>query len=77
MDRQKIVTIKRTWGNPAKQILFISIQQSTALHRPPTRELRNKFGPDEDFTVEGAVSLENVTATLNFIGIEPLTSQPF
>jgi hypothetical protein len=47
-----------------------------ALDRPPARELRDEFGLDQNFSVKGAVSLEDVPATLNFVSIEPFARQP-
>ena len=46
------------------------------LHGPSTGELRDDFGSDQNFTVEGAVSLEDVAATLSLVGVEPFTRQP-
>jgi len=74
--RQKIVVIQGCRRDPAKQILFVLVQQGMALHRPPARELRDEFGLDQNFSVEGAVSLEDVPATLSFVSIEPFARQP-
>ena len=46
-----------------------------ALHGPSTREFRNQFGAGKNFAVKGAVSLEDVAATLNLVRIEPLASE--
>jgi hypothetical protein len=64
--------IEGTRRNSAKQVLFISVRQGIALHGPPTRELRDEFRSDENFSVEGAISLEDVPATLSLVSIEPL-----
>ena len=47
-----------------------------ALDRPPTRELRDESGLDQNFSVKRAVSLEDVPATLSFVSIEPFARQP-
>ena len=73
VNAQKLVAIGRASGDFVERITCIGIKEIITVNRPAAGKLRNEFFAINHVTAKTPVAFENVAATLNVVGVAPLS----
>jgi hypothetical protein len=74
-DAEELVSIDRAGWNTIQGVADIIVEQDIVFNSPAAAEFGDKLASIIYLACETAVRLESVTATLDFVGILPLTNQ--
>src|SRR5436190_8011503 len=72
---EQLVPVCRPSRNAAECLGEIDVVQCATVDFPPPRELQNEFFAARDLARKRAVRPERIVATLNLVGIPPVTNQ--